>query len=241
MKKRVYSIFLPVLSCAAIVGAGFSTWYFAELTNQLNNEDISVKITDARQAGNTFSLVSSDSTITFDQSAISYSENTYVVFGYIAEVEEDDNLTVTFQHGEEDTTAGADIFWALTEGAEDSSLINEVLISSTSSTVATFDYVDGENTYRLSYLVYTNATDQTDLKSDIEEAVQSLEFTNNLNEQVTLTDFAFSADDLTINELPALTYDAPTFDVYDRSDYETLKAKVSSNVLRFETFVDVSE
>lgn len=256
-KNRLATIILPVLSSIAIIGAGFSTWYFTGSFQGNLDEQFACNITKARAAGTVFSFAKGE--ITFDQKGITYAENSYVGFGYIGEtfndpIEEaqldDDNFVVNFYGDDTKQVQGPSIKWGRLDNAgADKVLIDaadEVTIGTVDTEYKTLTFQYDENQFTIYYLVYTSndAGAKEAAEEVFESTVKDLSVTTNLNQEVSLADFdmstADSADTFAAYALPELNY-AAGFDVHDLATYLTLKEKVEYSALDFSAFVDIAQ
>lgn len=259
-KKRAVSVLLPLFASVAIVGAGFSTWYFTNGASTPDPQKIALQITGARHQGSVFSFSNIDAEgaekiLTLDQDGISYSEDLYLGFGYVAETENrngvvtDDNFQVEFQHGETDKTPGANVYFGKTEENGNPQSVYQLNIATPGSATGQFTVYSNSKNYTIYYLIYTNLAEAGSTVNDntlfdgLTTAVKDVTFTDNDDVSAKhLADFDFIQTALTVNALPELTYESNYFDVNNQAHYEELKSFLDSTniALYFSTYVDVA-
>ena len=237
-KRRIAALIAPVFASVAIIGAGFSTWYFSSQIDQPDALTVTTSVEEGRQMGQAFTFQSTGSDINFDQprgaqNGITYTDDTFVGFGYIAETFGEDDFLVNIQRSSDDETAGATIMWS--RGEMNSYVSIDVPKTQTSS----FTLTVGESQYTVYYVVYGNVTDQTNLKAAMTAAITSTTFKNVANEDVTLTaDNVTYAQDLTVTALPALEY-VKAFNTSDLASYLEFKGYAEGVTMNFSAFISV--
>ncbi len=73
MKKRMSTILLPVLAGAAVIGSGFSVWFFNNASTSVTQDQIGKEVTQLVAVGSI--TKADDFTITFDQTAAGRTAN----------------------------------------------------------------------------------------------------------------------------------------------------------------------
>ncbi len=250
-RKRVALVFVPLLAGAAIVGAGFSTWYFTQSSDTISDR-FQTNIEDARLPGGVFSFAS-DTTINFDQDEITYEGEgaAFVGFGYVQHAEKDE-IDVSFKKPgtqEEGVLAswGYQKGETFTPSTDYTPYLNDVKLEATDVGYFAFDdnRAGYENlAYEVHYVVFTTGenSDQA-LNTAFRNALLGAEFTTIDGETKTLSgvfnDFALP-DFVVTNDLPLPAYNT-NFDVHDYDQYKVFREKVESGLtLQFSTFADVT-
>lgn len=237
-KRRIAALIAPVFASVAIIGAGFSTWYFSSQIDQPDALTVTTSVEEGRQMGQAFTFQSTGSDINFDQprgaqNGITYTADTFVGFGYIAETFGEDDFLVNIQRSADDETAGATIMWSKGE------MNSYVSIVAPTTQTNSFTLTVGESQYTVYYVVYGKVTDQTNLKAAMTAAITSTTFKNVANEDVTLTaDDVTYAENLTVTALPTLNYVA-AFNTSDLASYLGFKGYAEGVTMNFSAFISV--
>lgn len=238
-KRRITALIAPVFASVAIIGAGFSTWYFSSQIDQPDALTVTTSVEEGRQMGQAFTFQSTGSDINFDQprgaqNGITYTADTFVGFGYIAETFGEDDFLVNIQRSADDETAGATIMWSKGE------MNSYVSIVAPTATTSHFNITVGEAQYTVYYVVYTNITsDQSMLKSAVTTALTGTTFKNSENQEITLTEEQITyPETLTVTALPTLNY-VPAFNTSDLASYLGFKGYAEGVTMNFSAFISV--
>ena len=251
-RKHVALVFVPLLAGAAIVGAGFSTWYFTQSSDAIASQ-FSATIEDARLPGGVFSFAS-QTTINFDQDKIAYVDegSSFVGFGYVQHAEEGE-IKVDFTKPGTENEQGVKASWVYqgqdsTQDANDyQSYLKDFSLNMES--VGSFSFQDNrvgyDNlVYEVHYVVFTTGTNNDEkMRSAFQEALDKTEFTTIDGTKTTLdavVDNHSIPETLRINVLPEVEYS----DSFNRTNYDSYKAfreKVENGLtLQFSTVASVT-
>lgn len=254
-KKKFLSVLLPIFGSIAIVGSGFSTWYFTEDINQTTGEGFGLSITDARQSGQTFSFGSeSEKEITLDQKGVSYAEGTYVCFGYVAEAEGKNNendFDVAFLKEKGSDEPGVKVEWQANEGAM--SLSSDISINEIEPSVEEFEFTvtdNGKSYHMVCYYILLSNLDENGatlsdeakntIKSQMDSAIENLNLLVSDNSRIDMTDKVdLDKVDYVTQSLPTLEYTG-AFNENNIEHYNHLVGLFENNQLTFSTYVDVT-
>ncbi len=237
-KRRITALIAPVFASVAIIGAGFSTWYFSSQIDQPDALTVTTSVEEGRQMGQAFTFQFRGSDINFDQprggqNGITYTADTFVGFGYIAETFGEDDFVVNIQRSADDETAGATIMWSKGE------MNSYVSIVAPTTQTNSFTLTVDESQYTVYYVVYGKVTDQTNLKAAMTARITSTTFKNAANEDVTLAEGDVTyAKDLTVTELPTLNY-VDAFNTSDLASYLEFKSYAEGVTMNFSAFISV--
>ena len=247
-KRRFLGIALPILSSVAIVGAGFSAWYFGSDQDQSASVALDIQVTDAHMAGNAFVIKPETlPTITFDQKEITYSENAFVGFGYVAETFETDNFTVTLSN-----TSGE---WAQkqtngTSANENTSILtdSEVTITMPTAALQNLNFSLNSKSFTVYYVIYTNIVETAVALDSIAQStgksalVCAIKNSGIKDSEGTTIDFSSLnsealTGDLTVANMPELKYaesggSGSGFDTSCIDSYKDLKTKAENSQLK---------
>ena len=231
-RKQAALLFVPLLAGAAIVGAGFSTWFFTQTTDAYST-GFQTQIEGARLPGGTFSFSSEDTQIRFDQDKIEYTGEAFVGFGYIQHAEKDE-IQVEL-HNPETDEVGVSVKWAyahddgtIEEATDYQNFLEDMNLDAEAATIYVDDVRDNDNGgavdlwYEVHYLIFsTGGKDSQDLKNAFLAAAQNAEFTNTEGQKEKLGSKLDPATlNLEVNPLPTPTY----ADAFDRSNYDHYSA-----------------
>lgn len=246
-RKHAALVFVPLLSGAAIIGAGFSTWYFTQSSEVITNQ-FSAQIEAARLPGGVFTFAS-ETTINFDQNEISYVGTTdaFVGFGYVQHAAAKE-IQVEFSQDKEGNEAGVVAEWGYVNGT-DYETANDIATYLQTLDLGTpnVDYYTIGDTesgseslvYEVYYVVFTNGNNHaTELLDAFKTALAAAQFQDVEGNKMTLDAAAElpESNTLTINNLPLPSY-AGTFDRTDYTAYSAFREKVEKKLtLRFSTY-----
>ena len=244
-RKHAALVFVPLLSGAAIIGAGFSTWYFTQSSEVITNQ-FSAQIKAARLPGGVFTFAS-ETTINFDQNEISYVGKTdaFVGFGYVQHAAAKE-IQVEFSQDKDGNKAGVAAEWGYVNGtdyetANDIATYLQTLDLGTPN-VGYYTIEDTESeseslVYEVYYVVFTNGNNHaTELLDAFKTALAAAQFQDVEGNEMTLDAEVYVPESLTINNLPLPSY-AGTFDRNDYDAYSAFREKVEKKLtLRFSTY-----
>ena len=247
-RKHAALVFVPLLSGAAIIGAGFSTWYFTQSSEVLTNQ-FSAQIEAARLPGGVFTFASK-TTINFDQNEISYVGTTdaFVGFGYVQHAAAKE-IQVEFSQDKKGNKAGVVAEWGYVNDTGDYKPATDIatyLKTLDLGTPNVGDYtIEGTESeseslvYEVYYVVFTNGNNHaTELLDAFKTALAAAQFQDVEGNEMTLAAAADlpESNTLTINNLPLPSY-AGTFDRTDYTAYSEFRKKVEAKLtLRFSTY-----
>ena len=244
-RKHAALVFVPLLSGAAIIGAGFSTWYFTQSSEVITNQ-FSAQIEAARLPGGVFTFAS-ETTINFDQNEISYVGTTdaFVGFGYVQHAAAKE-IQVEFSQDEDGNKAGVAAEWGYVNGT-DYETANDIATYLQTLDLGTPDvgYYTIEDTeleseslvYEVYYVVFTNGNNHAaELLAAFKTALAAAQFQDVEGNEKTLGAEVYVPESLTINNLPLPSY-AGTFDRTNYTAYSEFRKKVEAGLtLRFSTY-----
>ena len=246
-RKHAALVFVPLLSGAAIIGAGFSTWYFTQSSEVITNQ-FSAQIEAARLPGGVFTFAS-ETTINFDQNEISYVGTTdaFVGFGYVQHAAAKE-IQVEFSQDKDGNKAGVAAEWGYVNGTdyETANAIATYLQTLDLGTpnVGYYTIEDTESeseslVYEVYYVVFTNGNNHAaELLDAFKTALAAAQFQDVEGNEMPLGAAAVlpESNTLTINDLPLPSY-AGTFDRTDYTAYSAFREKVEKKLtLRFSTY-----
>ncbi len=243
-RKHAALVFVPLLSGAAIIGAGFSTWYFTQSSEVITNQ-FSAQIEAARLPGGDFTFAS-ETTINFDQNVISYVGTTdaFVGFGYVQHAAAKE-IQVEFSQDKKGNKAGVVAEWGYVNDTGDYKPANDIATHLQTLDLGTpdVDYYTIEDTeseslvYEVYYVVFTNGNKHTaELLDAFKTALAAAQFQNVEGNEMTLDAEVYVPESLTINNLPLPSY-AGTFDRTDYTAYSEFRKKIEAGLtLRFSTY-----
>ena len=245
-RKHAALVFVPLLSGAAIIGAGFSTWYFTQSSEVITNQ-FSARIEAARLPGGVFTFAS-ETTINFDQNEISYVGKTdaFVGFGYVQHAAAKE-IQVEFSQDKDGNKAGVAAEWGYVNGtdyetANDIATYLQTLDLGTPN-VGYYTIEDTESeselVYEVYYVVFTNGNNHAaELLDAFKTALAAAQFQDVEGNEMTLAAAADlpESNTLTINNLPLPSY-ADSFIRTDYTAYSAFREKVEAGLtLRFSTY-----
>ena len=245
-RKHAALVFVPLLSGAAIIGAGFATWYFTQSSEVITNQ-FSARIEAARLPGGVFTFAS-ETTINFDQNEISYVGKTdaFVGFGYVQHAAAKE-IQVEFSQDKDGNKAGVAAEWGYVNGtdyetANDIATYLQTLDLGTPN-VGYYTIEDTESeselVYEVYYVVFTNGNNHAaELLDAFKTALAAAQFQDVEGNEMPLGAAAVlpESNTLTINDLPLPSY-AGTFDRTDYTAYSAFREKVEKKLtLRFSTY-----
>ena len=244
-RKHAALVFVPLLSGAAIIGAGFSTWYFTQSSEVITNQ-FSAQIEAARLPGGVFTFAS-ETTINFDQNEISYVGTTdaFVGFGYVQHAAAKE-IQVEFSQNKEGNKDGVVAEWGYVNGtdyetANDIATYLQTLDLGTPNvgyyTIADTESGNESLVYEVYYVVFTNGNNHApELLDAFKTALAAAQFQDVEGNEMTLGAEVYVPESLTINNLPLPSY-ADTFDRNDYDAYSAFREKVEKKLtLRFSTY-----
>lgn len=248
-RKHAALVFVPLLSGAAIIGAGFSTWYFTQSSEVITNQ-FSAQIEAARLPGGVFTFAS-ETTINFDQNEISYVGTTdaFVGFGYVQHAAAKE-IQVEFSQDKEGKKAGVVAEWGYVNNTGDYKPANDIATYLQTLDLGTpyVGYYTIEDTeseseslvYEVYYVVFTNGEQPCDKLLDaFETALAAAQFQDVEGNEMPLAAAAAvlpESNTLTINNLPLPSY-ADSFIRTDYTAYSAFREKVEAELtLRFSTY-----
>ena len=245
-RKHAALVFVPLLSGAAIIGAGFSTWYFTQSSEVITNQ-FSARIEAARLPGGVFTFAS-ETTINFDQNEISYVGKTdaFVGFGYVQHAAAKE-IQVEFSQDKDGNKAGVAAEWGYVNGT-DYETANDIATYLQTLDLGT-PYVgyytiedtesESELVYEVYYVVFTNGNNHAaELLDAFKTALAAAQFQDVEGNEMTLAAAADlpESNTLTINNLPLPSY-ADSFIRTDYTAYSAFREKVEAGLtLRFSTY-----
>lgn len=245
-RKHAALVFVPLLSGAAIIGAGFSTWYFTQSSEVITNQ-FSAQIEAARLPGGVFTFAS-ETTINFDQNEISYVGTTdaFVGFGYVQHAAAKE-IQVEFSQDKEGKKAGVVAEWGYVNDTGDYKPANDIAtylqtLDLGTPNVGYYTIEDTESeskslVYEVYYVVFTNGNNRaTELLYAFKTALAAAQFQDVEGNEMALGAEVYVPESLTINNLPLPSY-ADTFDRNDYDAYSAFREKVEAGLtLRFSTY-----
>lgn len=244
-RKHAALVFVPLLSGAAIIGAGFSTWYFTQSSEVITNQ-FSARIEAARLPGGVFTFAS-ETTINFDQNEISYVGTTdaFVGFGYVQHAAAKE-IQVEFSQDKDGNNAGVVAEWGYVNDTGDYKPANDIATYLQTLDLGTPDvgYYTIEDTeseselvYEVYYVVFTNGNNHAaELLDAFKTALAAAQFQDVEGNEMTLDAEVYVPESLTINDLPLPSY-AGTFDRTNYTAYSAFREKVEAGLtLRFSTY-----
>lgn len=207
-RKHAALVFVPLLSGAAIIGAGFSTWYFTQSSEVITNQ-FSAQISGGLHGG-VFTFAS-EATINFDQNEISYVGTTdaFVGFGYVQHAAAKE-IQVEFSQDKEGNKAGVVAEWGYVNDTGDYKPANDIATYLQTLDLGTPDvgYYTIEDTeseseslvYEVYYVVFTNGNNHAaELLVAFKTALAAAQFQDVEGNEKTLGAEVYVPESLIIN------------------------------------------